>query len=333
MKQTNKDKVLAALEAHKGDFVSGGQIAAELGCTRNAIWKAMRALQGEGHAIDSVTGKGYRLDAASSVLSAASIQHYLSSNKISVEYRRSIDSTNTLCKKLAEEGAPEGCLVVAEKQTAGRGRQGRPFSSPAGTGIYFSLLLRPRFDVAEVMHITSYAAVVVAQEIERLLGAETQIKWVNDVFVGGHKVCGILTEASLSAESGTLSHAVLGIGINVFTPQKKDADSGDDDDGQPAYHGISPLTHDSEDLRARLVAGIASTVIEGYSNIPAHSYIDEYRKRSLLDGRDVEVFQGARSYRAHVIGINDDFTLEVELEDGQRKALSCGEVHIPSSQL
>lgn len=219
MNTTTKDRVLQRLEAHKGSFVSGGKLASDLGVTRNSIWKAIRALQAEGYDIESVTGRGYRLSAASTILSAASIQHYVTDHRIVVEYHDSIDSTNTRCKLLAEHGAPEGTFVVANCQTAGRGRQGRPFYSPKGAGIYFSLLLRPTFELEDVSLLTTYAACVTARAIEEIFGLQTQIKWVNDIFCNGHKVCGILTEAQFSAESHAVTYVVVGIGVNARDPK------------------------------------------------------------------------------------------------------------------
>lgn len=326
--ETCRDKVLAWLEEHKGRFASGAELARNLGVSRNAVWKAVRSLQEEGYDIESVTGRGYRLDAESSILSAASIEHYLETDGIHVEYHDSIDSTNQEAKRLADLGAPEGTLVVADQQSAGRGRQGRPFYSPSGTGVYFSLLLRPAFPLSDMAYVTSYAAVAVALAIEKVFGTRTQIKWVNDVFVDGHKVCGILTEGSFDAESGALSSMVVGIGINVLTPE-----GGFPDDISGVAHAISPAHVDDGDYRARLVASVVDLFMARYPDIPECPHLEAYRERSLLDGRDVEVFEGNAVYHAHVLGVNDDLTLRVRLDDGTIRHLCCGEVHIPSSQL
>ena len=326
--ETSKDKVLAWLEQHKGQFVSGAKLAEELGVSRNSVWKAVRALQAGGYHIESVTGKGYRLDAGTSILSAASIERYLAAPGVHVHYHALIDSTNLQLKRLAEAGAPEGTLVVADQQSAGRGRQGRAFFSPSGTGLYFSLLLRPTFSLEDVALVTSYTAVAVAEAIESVFGLPVQIKWVNDIFVGGHKVCGILTEASFDAENGQLAYAVVGIGINVFTPAE-----GFPADVADVAHAISPQHADAEDTRARLVAAIVDNFMADYARVPERPHLAAYRERSLLDGRSVEVFEGPLSYRAKVLGVNGDLTLQVQLADGTERALVSGEVHIPSSQL
>lgn len=328
MNTTTKDRVLQRLEAHKGSFVSGGKLASDLGVTRNSIWKAIRALQAEGYDIESVTGRGYRLSAASTILSAASIQHYVTDHRIVVEYHDSIDSTNTRCKLLAEHGAPEGTFVVANCQTAGRGRQGRPFYSPKGAGIYFSLLLRPTFELEDVSLLTTYAACVTARAIEEIFKVQPQIKWVNDIFCNGHKVCGILTEAQFSAESHAVTYVVVGIGVNVARPEG----------GYPEQiaHVAQALTsgdEGAEDKRAQLAARVADLFMQDYDRVPDKPFLGYYRAHSLLDGKTVTVYTGTDSFEATVIGVNDDLTLKVRLENGTTKDLAHGEVHIPSSQL
>ena len=325
---TVKDQVLALLESHKGSFVSGNAIATQLGVSRNAVWKAIKSLEASGYAIEGVTNKGYRLAGDCSILSAASIERFLTNPAVSVEFHSSIDSTNNRAKALAAAGCPQGTLVVADCQTAGRGRQGRPFYSPAGTGVYFSLVLRPSFPLADVTFITSYAAVCTARAMEEIFDVDVQIKWVNDIFVAGHKCCGILTEAAVLPETGGVDYAVVGIGINVSEP-----DGGFPDEFSDVAHALCPHGPDDGDARARLVARITDLLMADVDAIPTCPHLATYRKHSLLDGRTVTVFEGQASYTATVIGVNDDFTLEVELANGTRKALSSGEVHIPSSQL
>ena len=214
-----KEEVLACLEQEKGAFISGEALAQRLGVSRNAVWKAIKALEAQGYAIEGVTKKGYRLAQACSILSAAAVRRYAGSSVTSIEYHDSIDSTNNRAKELATQGCPAGTLVVANQQTAGRGRQGRPFYSPSGSGVYFSLVLRPGFALTDITAVTSYAAVCTAQSIEEVFGTPVQIKWVNDLFAQGRKCCGILTEASILPESGGIDYIVVGIGVNVSTPQ------------------------------------------------------------------------------------------------------------------
>lgn len=323
-----KERVLSALEAAGNSFVSGGKLAEDLELSRNSVWKAVNALKADGNEIESVTGRGYRLVSRAARFDAESIERYLTGPRIKLEFHESIGSTNTRAKELAEQGAPEGTLVVANEQTAGKGRQGRPFYSPGGTGVYFTLLLRPDFPLSDAALVTTYSACCIARAIDEIFDVHAQIKWVNDVFVNGRKVSGILTEASVDAERGRAEYLVVGMGINVFEPE-----AGFPDEASHVADAICTREDASDDARAQLVARVADLFMEGYGTLPQRTHLADYRKRSLLDGRDVMVYEGNASYRAHVLGINDDFTLQVRCDDGTERALSFGEVHIPSSQL
>lgn len=328
MKMSTKERTLVCLERSKGSFVSGEHLASQMHISRNSVWKAIRSLREDGYAIESVAGEGYRLSPETGVLSAASILHYLTDASIELEYHDSIDSTNTHAKALAEAGAPEGTLVVANEQTAGRGRRGRVFLSPAGSGVYFSLVLRPHFDLQDLAFITSYAACCVAHAIEAETGREAKIKWVNDVFVDARKVSGILTEAAFDAESQTLSYAIVGIGINVTSPQ-----GGFDPEADNIAGFLTRQDADAGDLRARLVADTVDAFMRHYPHVFEKPHLADYRARSMLDGRRVHIDAGHESFEALVCGINDDLTLRVRLDNGEERSLSSGDVHIASSQL
>ena len=322
-----KEDVLRCLESHKGSFVSGSKLAQSLFLSRNAIWRAIKALEEEGYAIEAKTRLGYRLKEDCSILSAAKIESHLHAKGVVVEYHDVVDSTNVRAKLLASQGCPEGTLVVANQQTAGQGRQGRPFFSPAGSGIYFSLVLRPDFALEDIALITSYGATCAAQAIDQVFGVATQIKWVNDVFLEGHKVCGILTEASIRPETAEVDSVIVGIGINVATPEE----------GFPGeVQGIAQSICEgkvSDELRAQVVARTVDLFFQDYQNLSRRPHLKAYREKSLLDGMTVQVFQGKKRFDATVVGINDDFTLEVKLTDGTQTSLVHGEVRIPSSQL
>lgn len=332
MQKTTKERVLELLSTSGDSFVSGAQLAHDLGISRNSVWKAMNALRDEGFQIESVTKRGYRLAAAPSTFSAAGIAHLIDDPRVCVEFFDCVSSTNTIAKQLAEEGASEGTLVVANAQSAGRGRQGRSFASPQGTGVYFTLILRPRFSLSDVSFMTSYAACCLAATIDECTGKRAQIKWVNDVFVDAHKVSGILSEASFDAETQTLAYAVVGIGVNVAEPR-----DGFDDANSIAGALVSQeeLADDSalDALRCRIVADTINRFMRDYERIPLMPHLDDYRARSILDGRRVTAHVGTSSFEALVLGINDDFTLHVQLDSGEERNLASGEVHIPSSQL
>lgn len=192
---STKEKLLVLLEREPGTYISGEKLADEIGVSRNAVWKAARALRNEGYLIDAGTNRGYSLRFGSDRLSPTGIfKHLKHENDLSISVRRTVDSTNTWVRQRAQEGAAEGTVVVAEGQTAGRGRRGRAFFSPEGSGIYLSLLLRPSIDPSQAHLLTCAAAVAVARAIERTSGQSASIKWVNDVYCNERKVAGILTE-------------------------------------------------------------------------------------------------------------------------------------------
>lgn len=327
MKSTTKDRVRQLLERNAGAFVSGEAIAAELELSRNSVWKAMNALRDEGFEIESVTNRGYRLVLAPSKFDARAIERLVDDPRVRVEFFDCVSSTNIVAKQLADEGAPEGTLVIANAQSAGRGRQGRSFASPEDTGVYFTLILRPNFALEDVSLITSYAACCLASTIDECTPKHAQIKWVNDVFVDGRKVSGILSEASFDAETQSLSYVVVGIGVNVIAPQ-----GGFGDDNAIAG-ALVEQSDDANDLRCRIVAGTVNRFMRDYERIPSMPHLEDYRKRSLLDGKRVHAHIGADEFEALVLGIDDDFTLRVQLDSGEVRNLVSGEVHIPSSQL
>lgn len=327
MQTTTKEQVLRLLTRADGGFVSGSEIAGELGLSRNSVWKAVNALRDEGFEIESVTRRGHRLVSSPSSFDAAGIARLIDDARVVVDFRDCVSSTNTVAKQLADEGAAQGTLVVADSQSAGRGRQGRSFASPKGTGVYFTLILRPHFALGDVSLITSYAACCLAAAIDECTGKRAQIKWVNDVFVDNRKVSGILSEASFDAETSTLSYVVVGIGVNIVEPE------GGFSDADGIAGALVGSVDDVDELRCRIVAGTVNRFMRDYERIPSMPHLDDYRARSILDGRRVRAQVGSESFEALVIGINDDFTLRVQLDDGTQRSLASGEVHIPSSQL
>ncbi len=317
-----KESVLSYLEQNRGEYLSGGELAERLGVSRNSVWKAIRQLQAEGHEIDTAHGRGYRLSQQSSVLSRQSIEKYMSTSGISVAVYDELPSTNLAVRQLAEQGAPEGTVILARRQTNGRGRLGRSFYSPADSGIYMSILLRPSLAAQDALLITTCAAVAVAQAIEKHTQSDCGIKWVNDIFCGDRKVCGILTEASLDLESGGLNYAVLGIGINVFPPK----------DGFPEelreIAGCISVGQ-SEDLNSRIAAEVIDRFFAEYPRISEKAFLEEYRRRSILTDKKVNVMRvGAEPRPAEVWGIGADFGLLVRYPDGTEETLSTGEVSI-----
>lgn len=319
-----KDQVLQALEKNKGRYISGNELAEMLYVSRNAVWKAVKALESEGHSIQAVTNKGYCLAADSDILTAASIAKHLGALEtlFDVEVFKTLTSTNTVLKERASKGAREGTVIIAEEQTGGRGRMGRSFLSPSGTGIYFSLLLRPSVTASDATLITTAAAVAVASSIETVTGVESKIKWVNDVFCRGKKVCGILTEGSFDMETGGMEYVVLGIGVNVTSPET--GFPGISQAGAVLESGQQPET----ETQSRLIAEILRSFWGFYEKLADKVYLSDYKERSLIIGHDVDVVTGSVTKKARVLDIDNDCHLIIRYEDGTIKALSSGEVSI-----
>jgi BirA family biotin operon repressor/biotin-[acetyl-CoA-carboxylase] ligase len=320
-----KEKVLETLEQNKGHYISGAELAETLFVSRNTVWKAVKALTAEGHRITAVTNKGYCLETASDVLSKAGIEKFLGSDAeiFDVEFQKSCVSTNALVKERAAAGEKEGKVIVAGMQTSGRGRHGRSFYSPEGTGVYFSLLLRPGVTASDAVLITTAAATAAAQAIESVTGLEASIKWVNDIYVRGKKVCGILTEGAFDMESGGLQYAVLGIGINVAAPEG----------GFPGeLSGIAGSLYDGapadSDIRSRVIAETLRKFWAFYMKLTEKTYLVNYRERSFVVGRDVDVVTGDLVRRARALAIDDSCRLVVRYEVGKIEALSSGEVSV-----
>ena len=211
-----KDKLLVCLKECKGDFVSGESLSHKLGVTRSAIWKNISKLRDEGYLIESFPRKGYCLSRISEMLLPNEIREGLETEVFGrgeIIHFREIDSTNAKAKELADQGAPEGTLVVSETQTKGRGRKGRTWFSPSEAGIYASLILRPNMPPNEAPRITFVTAVSAAETLLALTSLEVTIKWPNDILVKNKKIAGILTE--ISAEMDVIDYMVVGLGMNV----------------------------------------------------------------------------------------------------------------------
>lgn len=211
---STKDEILNCLRGSEG-FVSGEELSARLGVSRTAVWKNINSLRECGCVIDSVTNRGYRLAAQPDVLTREEIAVGLQTEYLAKQIfcYDTIDSTNEEAKRQAVCGAENGSLFLAEKQTGGKGRLGRAWTSPAGSGLWFSILLRPGFLPEQTTSLTLLVGLAVCSAIRKKTGCEAEIKWPNDIVIGSKKVCGILTE--MAAEMDRVDYVVAGIGINV----------------------------------------------------------------------------------------------------------------------
>ena len=318
-----KERVLVLLEEFKGDFLSGETIGKRLKLSRSAVWKNINELKKDGFTIHGVSNKGYCLLSDCDRLSSEGICAFIDNEckNLSIHVENQVTSTNTLVKEAGACGVPEGYVLVANQQTEGRGRYGRSFYSPESTGIYFSILLRPKMEVNEAATITTIAAVSVAKAIQKVTGKEVQIKWVNDLFFQGSKICGILTEGALNMESKGMDYVVVGIGLNVKLPQN----------GFPKELELiatSLETKGQEESRNRLVAECLNCFFHYYNQLPQRNYVEEYRKRSLILGKEILVMSTENGIPARAIDIDEDCHLLVEYENKKQEWLSSGEVSI-----
>ncbi len=319
-----KQEVLALLEKQKGSRISGEAIAAVLSVSRAAVWRAIKDLQAEGHAIDASTRVGYRLQDSSDILSVEGIRPYLAPGfKGDLICYPILDSTNREVRRLALEGAPQGTVVLAGQQTAGRGRNGRSFFSPGDTGLYMSMLLRPDLATSSALLCTTAAAVAVCRAIDSMRGGSTGIKWVNDIYIDGRKVCGILTEGMAGFESGRIESIVIGIGVNYSTPLEA---------FPPELIGIAgsvfPGAVPTGVSRNRMAAAIIDSLLDLTNPLDASNFMDEYRHRSVVIGREVRVLQGSGVYTAVAEEIDDAGALWVRTPSGERRLLNSGEISL-----
>ena len=246
-----------------------------------------------------------------------------------VLYFDTLPSTNEYAKTLAREGATEGTVIVARAQTAGHGRLDRPFVSPAGCGLYVSLLLRPAFSPALAHFITAAAAVAVAEAAEAVSGVPLRVKWVNDIYSQEGKVSGILTEAALASDGQRLAYAILGFGINLY-PWGEDH-SALAGPAAPLF-AEAPAEEEREQRAKAILMGVLTRFWAFYKALPEKPFMEAYRARSLLMGRQVTVYaptdkeKSRPLYTALAEGIDEEGALIVRTSDGEEKRLTAGEV-------
>lgn len=321
---SNKEKILNILLDNKGDYVSGEDIANSLQISRNAVWKSISKLKEEGISILSSKKLGYMLPSDLDILSKEEISNALIDELKCTEIHllNTVDSTNDYAKMLAKQDAPEYTLVVADTQTHGKGRMGRVFSSPSGTGIYMSFILRPKTSLETAQLITSCVAVAISKAIDTLCNCSSKIKWVNDIFLNDKKISGTLTEGAINFENGSFEYAIVGIGINVRSVKNIF-------DGE--LSSIATSIEDETGLkisRSRLIAEVFNNVYLQLQSIDEKSFIKEYKKRSLIVGKDVIVSENGQEVFAKAIGIDKTAGLIVQFEDGSTKVLNSGEARI-----
>lgn len=317
---STKNEVLSTLMS-VNEPLSGEKMARRLHISRNSVWKAIQQLRKEGYQISAGTNRGYWLTASPNRVSQPEIESWLKTKDIGrrMELHEQLDSTNTRAKALASTGAPHGYLVIAESQSGGKGRMGRAFFSPKHSGVYITYVLRPKMPAEQAVMITSMAAVAVARAIETVADVKAQIKWVNDLYIGERKVCGILCEASMDFETQALEYAVLGIGVNVgamrFPAELSDiATSIENECG----HEVS---------KSRLIAEISNQIEALYAQLETGKFMAESRARSNVIGRNVTVIRGQERFEARALDIDDEGRLVIRTESGVTR-VGSGEISL-----
>ncbi len=323
---TTKEQILTILKESGADYISGEEIAKRLYVTRAAVWKSIKALEKEGHKIEAVTNRGYRLKVDTRALSADIINDCLKNKKDIPEIfvYTETGSTNDEALNYAKEHPGKEAVFVAGKQTKGRGRRGRDFYSPEDTGLYLSFLIYPKVSFSEAALYTCMAAVALCNSIKRVTSIDTGIKWVNDIYLNDKKISGILTEGITSVEDMSLSHVVIGVGINVFNPYGGFPDSIKD------IAGYLFNERTDSDVRERLCADYIAELLD-YVRGNRSNFVEEYRNLSILIGKyvRVETFkEGVKNKYALVTGIDDNCGLIVRYDDGKEETLSNGEVSV-----
>ena len=307
----------------KCDWVSGEEIAEEFGFTRTYIWKAVNMLRNDGYVIKAVPNLGYKLDESRDVIDPDTLRLHLAPGLEGIKLcvYDTVDSTNTAARRLAEAGTPEWTTIIARGQTDGRGRNGHKFFSPHNTGIYMSVVLKPAIPARDAVLLTTAAAVAVAKALEKNCGVKTGIKWVNDVYIDGKKVCGILTEASFEPDSACLSYAVIGIGINLLPP----------DEGFPEdIKDTAAAVIDSEalNLKSRVIADVLNGLLEYYHCLSFKGFYNDYKKRCFFLKKPVTYVKDGKTVGATAVNITESFELTVRNDDGTKSTLNSGEISI-----
>lgn len=318
-----KEEILRLLRSADG-YISGQELCNRFGVSRTAVWKAINQLKEAGYEIEAQQNKGYRLMAAPDLMTEAEIKSLMHTEWVAKEvlYFDTIDSTNTKAQELAEKGYPSGTLVVADKQESGKGRRGRSWVSPSGTGIFMTLMIKPDINPNNASMLTLVAALAVAKAITSVTGEEAMIKWPNDIVVNSKKVCGILTE--MNAQFDYINHIVVGIGINVHNESFPEeisqmASSLMIEAGGKRFH------------RAQIIAETMSYFEQYYDTFlktqDLSALVREYDELLVNRSKSVRVLDPKEPFDGKAMGITPKGELIVDTWES-RKLVSSGEVSV-----
>lgn len=318
-----KEEILRLLRS-ADSYISGQELCNRFGVSRTAVWKAINQLKEAGYEIEAQQNKGYKLMAAPDLMTEAEIKSLMHTEWVAKEvlYFDTIDSTNTKAQELAEKGYPSGTLVVADKQESGKGRRGRSWVSPSGTGIFMTLMIKPDINPNNASMLTLVAALAVAKAITSVTGEEAMIKWPNDIVVNGKKVCGILTE--MNAQFDYINNIVVGIGINVHNESFPEeisqmASSLMIEAGGKRFH------------RAQIIAETMSYFEQYYDTFlktqDLSALVREYDELLVNRNKSVRVLDPKEPFDGKAMGITPKGELIVDTWES-RKLVSSGEVSV-----
>lgn len=320
---SSREKIVRLLRTHSDQYLSGQEISNALHISRAAVWKQIEQLRAAGFDIDARRAQGYCLRSSPDVLLADDIQYGLATKIVGrqIDCVKQLGSTNQSVREAAAAGASEGLVVLADSQSAGRGRLGRNWVSPAGVNIYCSVLLRPQIPPPDASQLTFLTAVATAEILDDVCGLNARVKWPNDVLVNGKKIAGLLNE--LGAETEQIHYLVLGIGLNVNMA----ADQFPLDLRYPATSVM--LETGNTQARLPLVRALLLRIDELYHDLLTQGFAPLRRRWEarfdLLD-RPVEVDQGQRIVRGLVGGLDADGALRLLLPDGRSERILVGDV-------
>ena len=320
-----RDQV-AALLAGSPEYLSGEEMSRALGVTRAAVWKEVEALRQAGWPIESSTRKGYRLAGPPPSLSAPYIAAQLDRGNVfagNIAVEPLVDSTNTQLKARAAAGAPTGSVLLAEEQSGGRGTHGRSFQSPRGEGLYLSVLLRPALaKLQDLLTLTGWVGVAARDAVERASGAPADIKWLNDLYLNGKKLCGILTELSFLGESGEPDYVVVGMGVNMSQTAATFRAQGLEDIATSLALEGYPVEQN------HLAVCLLEALDQLNRDFPAMraEYLARYRAHCVTLGRRVSFDGEGALQTGAVTGLEENFALRVAGDDGREHVIFSGTV-------
>lgn len=320
-----RNRVLELLRKSGNEAISGEEISRQLEISRTAVWKHIQTLKNEGYEIDSLPKRGYILRVIPNRLYPQEITNHLQTKWLgrAICYNDSIDSTNNLGKTLANQGCPDGLLLVAEEQGAGKGRLSRGWISPYAKGLWFSIVLKPTFLPQEASKCTLLAAVAIVKAINKIKGVNAAIKWPNDILLKGRKLVGVLTE--MNAEFGHINYIVIGIGINTNATPDDYPDEVKDLAVSVADAAEEPFT------RVELLCDILKNLEELYEQACQQGFapvFNEWRKYSCTLGQEVKVIAPGETYFGTAVDIDEEGLLVVRKVDGSIEKVVAGDVSI-----